>query len=127
MNPADAGALRRERRRAREARRAPAPVDPRAALNRTTLDSLAYDRFQESEADHIGVFLAAFAGYDPEDALSFWGRMREQSAGSIRLPEFLSDHPADGRRIAQLRGWIPLAEGAKHAYDRGDVVSETTR
>lgn len=93
----------------------------------TTLDSLAYNRFQESEADHIGVFLTAFAGYDPEAALSFWERMREQSAGSVRLPEILSDHPADGRRIAQLRVWVPLAGGARHAYERGDVLPETTR
>jgi predicted Zn-dependent protease len=127
LNPGDASALRAsggELARLDEARR-------RSILGLlsagASLDSLAYNRFQESEADHIGVFLAAFAGYDPEAALAFWERMREQSAGSIRLPEFLSDHPADGRRIAQLRGWVPLAEGAKQAYDRGDVVSESAR
>jgi predicted Zn-dependent protease len=91
------------------------------------LDSLSYNRFQESEADHIGVFLMTFAGYDPEAALSFWERMRAASAGSIRLPEILSDHPADARRLAQLQGWIPLAEGAKRAYDQGQVVSDASR
>jgi predicted Zn-dependent protease len=90
-----------------------------------TLDSLAYNRFQESEADHIGVFLMTFAGYDPEAALTFWERMSEISARMGRLPEILSDHPSDARRIAQLRDWIPLAKGAKKAYDQGRVVPES--
>jgi predicted Zn-dependent protease len=93
----------------------------------TTLQSLSYDRFQESEADHIGVFLTTFAGYDPRAALSFWERMREISAGAIRLPEILSDHPTDARRIAQLQEWVPLALGAKGAYDRGEIAPETNR
>lgn len=86
-----------------------------------TLDSLAYNRFQESEADHIGVFLMTFAGYDPEAALGFWDRMRSASSGQFRLPEILSDHPADARRMVQLQQWIPLAEGAEQAYTRGEI------
>jgi len=93
----------------------------------SVLESLSYNRFQESEADHIGVFLMTFAGYNPEAALEFWDRMRESSSGSLRLPEFLSDHPADARRLAQLRGWIPLAEGGKAAYDRGEIAPEPSR
>jgi predicted Zn-dependent protease len=91
------------------------------------LRSLSYNRFQESEADHIGVFLMTFAGYNPEAAVAFWERMREASAGSIRLPEILSDHPTDARRLAQLRGWVPLAEGAKRAYDKGEIAPGAAR
>jgi len=91
----------------------------------TVLDSLAYNRFQESEADHIGVFLMTFAGYDPEAALNFWTRMSEISARRGQLPEILSDHPSDERRIAQLQAWIPLAKAGKEAYDQGKVVPET--
>ncbi len=91
------------------------------------LESLSYNRFQESEADHIGVFLMTFAGYDPEAALDFWERMREASSSSIRLPEILSNHPADARRLAQLRVWVPLAEGGKRAYDRGEVAPGASR
>jgi metalloendopeptidase OMA1, mitochondrial len=91
------------------------------------LESLSYNRFQESEADHIGVFLMTFAGYNPEAALDFWGRMKKASSGSIRLPEILSNHPADARRLAQLRGWVPLAEGGKRAYDRGEVAPKASR
>ena len=87
------------------------------------LESLAYNRFQETEADHIGVFLMTFAGYDPEASLAFWERMKDEFSGSIRLPEILSDHPADARRLAQLRGWVPLAEGARRAYDNGQIES----
>jgi predicted Zn-dependent protease len=90
----------------------------------TELESLSYNRFQESEADHIGVFLMTFAGYEPEAALSFWERMRDLSSGSLRLPEILSDHPADARRLAQLQVWVPLARGAKEAFDKGQIVDE---
>jgi len=61
-----------------------------------------------------------FAGYDPEEAVAFWERMREMSGGS-RVPEVLSDHPSDERRIAQMKGWVPWAKGAKQAYERGQV------
>jgi metalloendopeptidase OMA1, mitochondrial len=91
------------------------------------LKSLSYGRFQETEADHIGVFLMTFAGYDPEAALGFWERMREVSSRSLRLPEILSDHPTDARRLAQLRVWVPLAEGGKGAFDRGQIASEAAR
>jgi predicted Zn-dependent protease len=91
------------------------------------LRSLSYNRFQESEADHIGVFLMTFAGYDPEAAVAFWERMRAASAGSIRLPEILSDHPTDARRLAQLRQWVPLAEGAKRVYDNGQTEPDRVR
>jgi predicted Zn-dependent protease len=90
----------------------------------TTLDSLAYNRFQETEADHIGLFLMTFAGYDPDAALTFWERMSAISTRQGRLPEILSDHPSDERRIAQLKAWIPLVKGAKKAYDQGMVVPE---
>src|ERR1700677_474493 len=55
----------------------------------------AHDRAQESEADHIGLFLMTFAGYDPEQAIIFWERMRTATSGSARPPEILSDHPSD--------------------------------
>jgi predicted Zn-dependent protease len=41
----------------------------------------AYDRQQESEADHIGLFLMTFAGYDPDEALVFWQRMEQLQRG----------------------------------------------
>jgi predicted Zn-dependent protease len=87
---------------------------------------LAYDRQQESEADHIGLFLMTFAGYDPDAAVRFWERMREASAGRSRPPEILSSHPSDARRIEQMRQWVPYAKAAKKAFDEGRVVRPGT-
>jgi predicted Zn-dependent protease len=81
-----------------------------------------YDREQESEADHIGVFLMTFAGYDPREAVAFWGRMKRLSDEQGHVPEILSDHPSDERRIRQLEEWVPKAEAAKKAYDEGRIT-----
>jgi predicted Zn-dependent protease len=82
---------------------------------------LRYDRYQESEADHIGVFLMAFAGYDPYQAVEFWLRMERLTQGG-QPPEILSDHPSHETRIKQLRAWAPRAAAAKQAYDEGRVL-----
>lgn len=81
----------------------------------------AYDREQESEADHIGLFLMTFAGYDPDEALVFWQHMERLSRGG-QLPEILSNHPSDRRRIDQIRRWIPQAKGAKVAFDQHRIA-----
>ncbi|HYT95581.1 MAG TPA: M48 family metallopeptidase [Gemmataceae bacterium] len=74
----------------------------------TQVGLLSYSREHESEADHIGLLLMARAGYDPVEAVEFWQRMEQQGGGG-RTPEFLSTHPSHGRRIQQLRGWLPEA------------------
>jgi predicted Zn-dependent protease len=81
----------------------------------------AFDRAQESEADHIGLFLMTFAGYDPNQAVVFWKRMKQISDEQGRVPEILSDHPSDANRIKQLQGWVPAAEAAKKAYEQGQI------
>ena len=37
-------------------------------------------------------------------------------------PEILSDHPSDERSIARMEEWVPLARGAKRAYDEGNIA-----
>ena len=69
---------------------------------------LPWGRAQESEADHVGLILAAKAGYDPRAALDLWKRMAEAAKGQ-RPPEFLSTHPAEATRIQQIEGWLPEA------------------
>lgn len=86
------------------------------------LYNMAFDRQQESEADHIGLFLMTFAGYDPDEALVFWQRMQQYSRGG-QMPEILSNHPSDQRRIQQIRMWLPQVKAAKQAYDQGRTVS----
>ena len=83
--------------------------------------SKAFDREQEAEADHIGLFLMTFAGYDPEQAVRFWEQMQRASGGQHRLPEILSDHPSDAHRIQKMKEWVPKAKAAKQAFDAGRI------
>src|SRR5262249_12935474 len=63
---------------------------------------LPFSRTQESEADHLGLIFMAMAGYDPHEALTFWQRMAQLSAGKAP-PELLSTHPADATRIEDIK------------------------
>ena len=69
---------------------------------------LPWGRAQESEADQIGLILMAKAGYDPSAAVGFWERMAKVKQGGSP-PEFLSTHPSDATRIAQIKKWLPEA------------------
>jgi len=61
-------------------------------------------RAQESEADRIGLVLMALAGYDPREAIVVWERMHAANTGR-RQAEWLSTHPADTTRLADIRRW----------------------
>ena len=71
---------------------------------------LPYSRTQELEADQLGLLFMARAGYDPRAAAAFWRRFAAYSArrGGPML-EFLSTHPLDQRRIAELEHSMPRA------------------
>lgn len=69
---------------------------------------LPYSRRHESEADQIGLVLMARAGYDPKTAPAFWDRM--SAFQGAKIPEFLSSHPANARRIADIQKEIPNVE-----------------
>ncbi len=66
---------------------------------------LPFSRSHESEADHIGLILAAKAGYDPHAGIGVWRRMEQ--LGGKAPPEFISTHPSHGTRITQIEGWLP--------------------
>ena len=69
---------------------------------------LKYGRSQELEADEMGLYLMAMAGYDPREAQPFWQRMEASSTGN-RPPEFLSTHPNPDTRRADLQKNMPKA------------------
>jgi len=74
----------------------------------TELGLLKFSRTHESEADHMGLIFMAMAGYDPSHAPEFWKRMASMSGGSD-VPEFMSTHPSDETRIADLNKRMPQA------------------
>jgi predicted Zn-dependent protease len=69
---------------------------------------LPFSRQQESEADHLGLVFMSMAGYNPNSAVDFWQRMAQQKGGEAP-PEFMSTHPSDETRIAQIREKLPEA------------------
>ncbi len=78
--------------------------------------TLPNSRAHESEADYMGVELAARAGYDPRAAVNVWRKMKKISKGN-NPPEFLSTHPSHDTRIEELTTYanmvLPLYEKAK--------------
>jgi predicted Zn-dependent protease len=77
-----------------------------AAIATTVGVQLPNSRQQESEADRIGIELAAKAGYDPKAAVSLWQKMIE-ATGQRGKSDFLSTHPAGERRIEALSAMVP--------------------
>lgn len=71
--------------------------------------TLPHSRAQESEADHLGLIFMSMAGYNPQEAITFWGRMAKAGGGKSSS-DFFSDHPSDQRRIADLQKLLPEAQ-----------------
>jgi predicted Zn-dependent protease len=69
---------------------------------------LGYSRQHELEADKLGLVFMAMAGYNPERAITFWQEMAK--LGGAKPPEFMSTHPSDERRIAQIQAFMPEAK-----------------
>lgn len=87
-----------------------------------------YSRANESEADHMGLIFAAMAGYDPNEAVTFWTRMANANSGSQQagLQSWLSDHPSDEKRVRDIKGWLPEALKYYHPSTTKTTTRTTT-
>ena len=84
---------------------------------------LPFNRKQELEADRMGLILMAIAGYDPHVAVPFWQRMGASGSGTV---EFLSTHPSDNTRVAEIQKYIPEAMEYYNAIWESDTNGTKT-
>jgi len=84
-------------------------IDPRItdaiASGGANLLTLEFSREDESEADLVGMELAARAGFDPRSGVSLWQKMGAASKGAP--PQWLSTHPSGSTRIAEIQASLP--------------------
>ena len=87
---------------------------------------LPFSRKHESEADNMGLVLMALAGYNPRTALNFWKKMAASS--TAKIPAFMSDHPSDSKRIADIEKLLPSIEQQYASYiNAGKKTTTTTK
>lgn len=84
-----------------------------------------YSRGDETEADKDGQIFMARAGYDPSEAPKLWDRMNAANGGKAP-PEFMSTHPSDTTRKANLNNWMAEAQQiyakAPTKYGLGEAI-----
>jgi predicted Zn-dependent protease len=76
---------------------------------------LPFSRTHEYEADEMGLYFMAMAGYDPNQSIDFWKAMAQNSTS--KTPEFLSTHPLDENRIKRISEKLP--EALKYYHPQG--------
>jgi predicted Zn-dependent protease len=84
---------------------------------------LPNSRGAESEADRIGIEIAARAGFEPEAAVSLWKKML--AAGGKGPPQFLSTHPAPDTRIKDLSTLVPHMQPIYASASKAPVAAPT--
>ncbi len=103
-------------------------VDPRltdsVARGGANLLTLSFSRGDESEADLVGLELAARAGYDPRAGITLWQKMSAANKGAP--PQWLSTHPSGKTRIAEIEQnlpkVLPLYERARARLERSPAA-----
>ena len=73
----------------------------------TQLLTLKYGRDDETEADLVGLEIAARAGFKPEASVQLWKKMLSATGGGKGQPSFLSTHPSGNNRIQELEANLP--------------------
>lgn len=100
-------------------------IDPQltdtAARGGASLARLSFSRSDETEADLVGMELAARAGYDPRAGVTLWQKMGAASKGAP--PQWLSTHPAGKTRIAEIEENLPKVMPLYERARRGTGLS----
>lgn len=92
-------------------------VGDMAAQAGSQLLSLAYSRSDETQADRLGMIMAAQAGYDPAAGVTLWKKMMAASGGRSP-PKLLSTHPLSAERIQDIERRLPRAQPFYEAADK---------
>lgn len=77
--------------------------------------SLRFSRSDESDADLVGLEMAARAGYNPQAAVTLWEKMGSASGNNSNGLSFLSTHPSGPERIRELQRNVPRVQGLYEA------------
>ncbi|KAI8815969.1 peptidase family M48-domain-containing protein [Fimicolochytrium jonesii] len=99
--------------------------DPNMVLTRIFVEfgiNMPFSRKMESEADYIGLRLMAQACYDPNAAVRMWQRMKEVVNHS-EVMAYLGTHPSPGKRIENIKEWLPEAQLIRENSDCYQVTS----
>jgi len=83
----------------------------------TQLLTLKFSREDETEADLVGLELAARSAYRPQASVSLWQKMASNSGGAG--PGFLSTHPSGPNRIRELESNVPRVQGLYEQARKG--------
>jgi len=81
--------------------------------------TLRFSREDETEADLVGMDLAARSGYDPAAGVTLWQKMLAASQGAP--PQWMSTHPAGDTRIRDIQGKLPKVQSL---YERAAKPSQ---
>lgn len=73
--------------------------------------SLNFSRNDESDADLVGLEIAARAGFNPQAAVRLWEKMGQATGSNGQGLNFLSTHPSGPQRIRQLQANVPKVQG----------------
>ena len=88
----------------------------------TQLLTLKYSRDDETEADLVGLEIAARGGFKPEASVQLWKKMLSATGGGKGQPGFLSTHPSGNNRIQELEANLPKVA---HLYEQARQVPPT--
>ncbi|MBI2340725.1 MAG: M48 family metallopeptidase [Deltaproteobacteria bacterium] len=69
----------------------------------------SYSRKHEKEADQIGFYYLAKAGYNPQAAIDIWKKAAAKGGPNSKRTDFFASHPASGERAKALEAWLPEA------------------